>query len=121
VRRTIQEAFVKPPATLQAESTLTDRYQTTVPDPIRRVLKLRRRDRIRYLVRPDGSVNVERVADSADDADPVVGAFLGFLARDLERHPEQVRALDASLRARVEALVGHVDVDLDEPLSPDDE
>jgi len=112
---------VKPPATLQAESTLTDRYQTTVPDPIRRVLKLRRRDRIRYLVRADGSVVVERVADSADDADPVVGAFLGFLARDLERHPEQVRALDASLRARVEALVGHVDVDLDEPLSPDDE
>jgi len=92
-----------------------------VPDPIRRVLKLRRRDRIRYLVRADGSVVVERVADSPQSSDPVVGAFLSFLARDLERHPEQVRALEGSLRARIEALVANVDVDLDEPLSPDDE
>ncbi len=35
-------------ATLVAESTVTDRYQTTMPDPIRRVLKLGKRDRLRY-------------------------------------------------------------------------
>jgi antitoxin PrlF len=109
------------PATLQAESTLTDRYQTTVPEPIRRVLKLGKRDKIRYVVRADGTVNVERVAKDADHADPVIGAFLGFLARDLEQSPERVQSLDSDLRARIEALVGQVCVDLDERLSPDDE
>ena len=31
----------------EVESTLTDRYQTTVPQPVRRALGLRKRDRIR--------------------------------------------------------------------------
>lgn len=109
------------PATLLAESTLTDRYQTTVPEPIRRVLKLGKRDKIRYVVCADGTVNVERVDKDAEHADPVVGAFLDFLARDLEQNPERVHSLDSSLRARLESLVGKVPVDLDEPLSPDDE
>ena len=43
-------------APLELESTLTDRYQTTVPDAVRRALKLGKRDKIRYLVRPDGRV-----------------------------------------------------------------
>ena len=34
------------PATLEAESTLTDRYRTTVPDAVRRALQLRKRDKI---------------------------------------------------------------------------
>jgi antitoxin PrlF len=33
-------------ASLEIESTLTDRYQTTVPDAVRRTLKLRKRDKI---------------------------------------------------------------------------
>jgi antitoxin PrlF len=107
-------------AALVAESTLTDRYQTTVPDPIRRVLKLGKRDKLRYTVRADGSVVVERAAD-ADAEDPVLGSFLEFLAKDLTTHPERLRGFDKQLVAQVEALVGHVDVDLDAVLSPDDE
>jgi antitoxin PrlF len=110
-----------PPTTLQAESTLTDRYQTTVPDPIRRVLKLKKRDRIRYVVRADGTVSVERAGAERERADPVVGAFLSFLARDMERHPEQLRVLDSKLRARIAALIGPADVDINEALTPDDE
>jgi antitoxin PrlF len=34
------------PATLEAESTPTDRYQTTVPETARRALRLRKRDKI---------------------------------------------------------------------------
>jgi len=45
---------------LEIESTLTDRYQTTVPDAVRRTLKLRKRDKIRYVVRPDGAVLLTR-------------------------------------------------------------
>ena len=59
-------------ASLEIESTLTDRYQTTVPDAMRRTLKLRKRDRIRYVVRPDGAVLLTR-AEGTDEIDPIVG------------------------------------------------
>lgn len=107
-------------ATLVAESTLTDRYQTTVPDPIRRVLNLGKRDKLRYSVQPDGAVILERAApENAED--PVLGEFLAFLSRDIEARPDRLRAFDGILRERIQALVGHVEVDLDKPLSPDDE
>jgi bifunctional DNA-binding transcriptional regulator/antitoxin component of YhaV-PrlF toxin-antitoxin module len=38
--------------TTEAESTLTDRCQTTVPETVRRALRLRERDKIRYSIRP---------------------------------------------------------------------
>lgn len=107
-------------ATLIAESTLTDRYQTTVPDPIRRVLKLGKRDKLRYCVQPDGAVILER-ALSKDAEDPVLGEFLAFLSRDIQANPDRMRAFDGSLRNRIQALVGHIAVDFDKPLSPDDE
>ena len=49
-------------ATLEAESMLTDRYQTTVPTSVRQALKLDRRDRVHYAIRPDGSVVLSRAA-----------------------------------------------------------
>jgi len=108
-------------ATLEVESTLTDRYQTTVPDPIRRVLKLGKRDKIRYSVLSDGSVIVERVVARDENADPTLAPFLDFLARDIEQHPENLRAFGGDLHNRIQRLVGHIDVDLDAALSPDDE
>lgn len=105
------------PATLQLESTLTDRYQTTIPQAVRRALKLGKRDRIRYLLQPDGAIVMAR-ADGNED-DPALGAFLGFLASDLSTHPQRITALDADLRKRLQSLVGEVEVDLDAAL-PDD-
>ncbi|MBX6334420.1 type II toxin-antitoxin system PrlF family antitoxin [Candidatus Saccharibacteria bacterium] len=58
---------------------------------------------------------------SEDGDDPVLGQFLGFLAADITRHPEQLQAVDAGLVQRLRALVGGVDVDLDAALSEDDE
>ena len=40
------------PASLDVESTLTDRYQTTLPETVRRALRLGKRDKIRYSIRP---------------------------------------------------------------------
>ena len=37
---------------LEAESTLTDRYQTTMPETVRRALKLGKRDKIHYTMPP---------------------------------------------------------------------
>lgn len=109
------------PNTLETESTLTDRYQTTVPETVRRALRLRKRDRIRYAIRPDGSVVLTRVADAAASTDPALDAFLGFLARDIAEHPARLQGLDAGLRDRLHSLVGAMRVDLDAPLSADDE
>lgn len=107
-------------ATLEVESTLTDRYQTTVPETVRRALKLGKRDKIRYSIRPGGGVVLTR-ADAAEGADPVLGQFLDFLAADIMRHPERLQSVDAGLIQRLQSLVGGVDVDLGAALSADDE
>jgi len=107
-------------ANFEAESTLTDRYQTTVPETVRRALKLNKRDKIHYTVRPTGEVVITRAAPREDE-DPALGPFLAFLARDITDHPERLQSLDTALVQRVQSLVAGVDVDLDAPLSADDE
>ncbi len=107
-------------ATLEVESTLTDRYQTTVPETVRRALKLGKRDKVHYSIRPDGDIVLTRAATVAVD-DPVLSQFLGFLATDIARHPERVHRVDASLMKRIQSLVGKVEIDLDAALSADDE
>lgn len=53
--------------------------------------------------------------------DTVLAEFLAFLSRDIEAYPDRLKALGGSLRERIEALVGYVDVDLDKALPPDDQ
>ncbi len=108
------------PATLQVESTLTDRYQTTVPETVRRALRLGKRDKIQYTIRPDGEVVLSR-ASSDEGNDPALTPFLGFLARDMAEHPQRLQAVDADFARRIEALAAGIEVDLDAPLSADDE
>jgi antitoxin PrlF len=107
-------------ATLEAESTLTDRYQTTVPTSVRQALKLDRRDRVHYAIRPDGSVLLSRAAER-DAEDPVMSGFLDFLTRDMHVHPQRLQVLGSDFAARVRGLVKGVEVDLDAPLSTADE
>ncbi|MDR2709820.1 MAG: type II toxin-antitoxin system PrlF family antitoxin [Burkholderiales bacterium] len=107
-------------ATLEVESTLTDRYQTTVPEVVRRALHLGKRDKIRYTVRPGGEVVLSRTLPS-DEGDPVLGQFLSFLADDIANHPERLQVVDARFVQRLQALTGGTEVDLDAPLSADEE
>lgn len=104
---------------IEAESTLTDRYQTTVPESVRRALKLNKRDRLHYTVKPTGEVVLARATALAGD-DPALEPFLTLLARDISTHPERLQALDAALVDRLRDLVADVEVDLDAPL-PDDQ
>jgi len=105
---------------LEVESTLTDRYQTTVPETVRRALKLVKRDKIHYIIRPGGEVILTR-GNASEANDPVLGQFLGFLANDIAQHPERLQFVDANLVNRLQALVGDIEVDLDAPLLADDE
>lgn len=104
---------------LEVESSLTDRFQTTVPDAVRRALKLRKRDRIIYRLLDDGTVLLDRKPE-AGERDPVIDQFLNFLARDIGAHPGNVRAIDTGLLERLQPLIAGVDVNLDAPLAPDD-
>ena len=106
-------------APLEVESTLTDRYQTTVPETVRRTLKLGKRDKIHYTIR-DGEVVLTR-AEAVEGDDPVLGQFLRFLAGDIASHPERLHALDTGLVQRIQSLVGGIKVGLDAALSADDE
>ena len=108
------------PTVLEFESTLTDRYQTTVPEPVRRALHLRKRDKIHYKIQGDGAVLISR-SHGRDDEDPVVGAFLNFLGQDMQAHPERLQTLGIGLQEMLRGLVRDVEVDLVSPLNMADE
>ena len=101
-------------------STLTDRYQTTVPEPVRRALKLGKRDKIHYAIQANGAVLLTRVVEPEVN-DPALGQFLAILAKDIATRPEHLRALNADAVRSIQALVAGVAVDLDTPLSSTDE
>lgn len=102
---------------LQAASTLTDRYQTTIPEPIRELLHLGKRDRITYTVEDNGKVLISR----ASEDDPVLGNFLVFLANDIKNNPSQIRSISPTLIDRARNLVSNVEIDLDARLDDKDE
>ena len=108
------------PAILHVESTLTERYQTTVPETVRRALRLGKRDKIHYTIRPDGEVVLTR-AEPPEADDPILSQFLGFLTSDMANHPERLQTVDANFVKRLQTLVGDVECDLDAALSDDDE
>jgi antitoxin PrlF len=102
-----------------SESTLTDRYQTTIPDAVRKVLGLKKRDKICYTIEPDGRVLISRANQT--ESDPILGQFLNFLAQDIEKNPRHLQAISSDLVTHVLSLVDEVDLDLDAPLSDEDE
>ena len=97
-------------------------HGVTVLVPGRRALRLGKRDKIRYSIRPSCKVVLTRSAspEGLEVDDPVLGEFLGFLAVDIASHPERLQAVDAGLVDRLQSLVGGIEVDLDAALSADD-
>ena len=106
------------PSSLVLQSSLTDRYQTTVPAPVRKVLGLSKRSKLRFELQPDGTVTLGR-AEAGED--PVLAKFLSFLAADIENHPGRIRAVSPDWVGRMRALVKGAKVDLNEALDPEDE
>ncbi len=102
---------------LQAASTLTNRYQTTIPEPIRELLHLNKRDKITYTVENDGKVLISR----ATEDDPVLEEFLNFLAMDIKNNPTHVQSFDQALIDRARDLTSGMEIDLDASLDEKDE
>lgn len=102
---------------LHSQSTLTDRYQTTIPETIRVALHLDKRDKIEYAIGDNGKVMISRVGED----DPILGDFLSFLANDIKQHPEHIKSISSALFSRAQSLVSDIEIDLDAPLSDKDE
>ncbi|MEO1432112.1 MAG: type II toxin-antitoxin system PrlF family antitoxin [Cyanobacteria bacterium J06633_8] len=103
----------------EAESTLTDRYQTTVPENVRKALRLNKRDKIHYTIEPNGKVIMSRA--EVKDEDPVIGKFLNFLAQDMSKNPQNIKPISSDLFNRTQSLIDGIEVVLDAPLSEEDE
>lgn len=97
-------------------STITAKGQTTVPKPVRDALHVRPGDKIAFRVDEKG-VTVHRAEEGRQD--PAIGSFLAFLARDIERHPENLKALSPSLVQQIAELTEGVVVDPDEVIEGD--
>lgn len=102
---------------LQAESTLTDRYQTTIPESIRESLHLEKRDKITYTIAENGKVLISR----ANQDDPILEHFLLFLANDIKNNSSHLRSITPMLMGRAQNLVSGLEIDLDAPLDHEDE
>ncbi|WP_197678929.1 type II toxin-antitoxin system PrlF family antitoxin [Pseudomonas arsenicoxydans] len=57
----------------------------------------------------------------SSESDSMVLRILGLLAADIDEHPGRLKAVDSELLARINSLVGDVQIDLTEPLCRDDE
>jgi len=97
--------------TVQERSRITAKGQTTVPKAVRQALGVSYGGEIAFVVDEHG-VSVRRV--EVEEADPVIGAFLGFLEQDMLRTPQNVVAFPPILAERMAALAEHVRVDLNE-------
>ena len=106
-------------ATLEAESTLTERFQTTVPSVVRKALHLGKKDKIKFIIQSNGNVMLSRVEPS--ESDPVMEQFLAFVANDMQNCPERLQPLTASMRDEVESITTGLELDLDKKLSSEDE
>jgi antitoxin PrlF len=104
---------------LYSDSSLTNRYQTTIPEMVRKALNLKKRDKIRYTLQSDGSVIISRI--DQDENDPVLTQFLTFIANDVSQNPKNVSSLSTELVDRISPLVSDVEIDLNSPLSDEDD
>lgn len=100
-------------AILEADSTLTERYQTTVPAAVRKALNLNKSDRIHYTMRSPGEVVITRASEEMPD-DPIMTSFLAFLEQDMQEYPGNIRPVSTETFAEAERLTAGIEVNLDE-------
>lgn len=102
-----------------SQSTLSDRYQTTIPEVVRNVLNLSKRDTLVYYVDSDGKVVISKLTSCEDD--PVLNNFLSFLAKDIENSPQNLVPMTVEKLMKISSLVEDIKIDLEAPLDTDDE
>ncbi len=103
----------------ESESSLTDRYQTTIPEPVRKALGLGKRDKIRYEVLEGGQVMLSKAEIEDDEEfDPTLLAWLSFLEKNILENPGSLVPLTRERLDRIKELTKDVVVDINERLDP---
>lgn len=100
------------------QSTLTARYQTTIPAVVRKALDLKTSDKIAYEVTEDNQVILTKVSE--DSEDKVMQSFLAFLDKDIELNPSHVQPITKGMAEKYMSMIVDVDMDMDEPLPIED-
>lgn len=103
--------------TLEIEATITDRGQTTVPAPIRKMLGVKKGP-IVFKGLSDGTVIIEAKHEESEE-DPVIAKFLEFLEKDMREDPQRLVPLSQELLDESYGLVRDLEVDMDAPLEDD--
>jgi len=102
---------------ISAESTLTDRYQTTIPALVRKALGLSKGDKLQFLLDETGGIRLaKQKPKEPEHSDPALAAFLDLLSKDIDKNPHKLRELDDTYWARIDKLTEGVEVDLNESL-----
>lgn len=97
------------------ESKLTERSQTTVPNGVRKALRMRPgQDRLVWEIRGDEAVVRRAPALEEDHNDPALEPFLRLIAADIEAHPERLRGMPTHLHQSILELIDGVEPDPDD-------
>jgi antitoxin PrlF len=108
----VQVSFVS----FEELSTISSKGQTTVPKSVRQALGLNEGDQIAFRVDETG-VTLRRATEEVRD--PAIGAFLSFLARDIEANPDKVSAFPRELIESIAELTKDVEFDPDADIEGD--
>lgn len=102
-------------------STLTDRFQTTIPTFVRNELGLEKRDQIEFLKSDDGYIVLKKAEPKQDDGEfsPELLAWLDFISKDHNQRPEQIKPFTTEMRDKAYQLTNGYDIDLDASLPPE--
>lgn len=98
------------------ESTVTERYQTTVPNGVRKALGVQGKDRLVWEIRGDEAIVRRAPVTHEDGDDPALEPFLRLVTDDIVAHPERLQGIPDGLYRRWMAVIQGVEVDLDEPV-----
>jgi antitoxin PrlF len=93
------------------ESTVTQRYQTTVPNGVRKALGVRGSDRLVWEIQGDRAIVRRASAVEVEEDDPALEPFLRMLAADIEAHPERLQGMPEHLYRGILELTEGVDFD----------
>ncbi|HSV28671.1 MAG TPA: type II toxin-antitoxin system PrlF family antitoxin [Candidatus Omnitrophota bacterium] len=104
---------------LEIAAKITERGQTTIPSPFRRMLGVLKQGEIVFRADERGVITIAPAPPRLEH-DPALAGFLDLLERDIGANPVAMKPLTADTRDRVAALTDGVTCDLDVPLAEDD-
>jgi antitoxin PrlF len=107
--------FLMKAAVLEAEATVTERGQVTLPSPFWKMLSWGKNTHVIFRCMADGTITIQR-----KDEDSALESFRSFLEAGRKSHPQAICPITEEFVRDAMALVEGVEVDLDAPHPADE-